>query len=666
VAALRHLPSRLSGLRSDGARRLTLAAGLILSSCTLLLVASPAGAVVTPVVGGHQYGAEPQSEAPPAAAPFSPLAYENGPVVHNSAPYAIYWDPKSVYGEWEGLVSGFVEGVGNASGSLKNVFAVASQYHDASGSAAFNSNFRGAFTDANPFPGAGGCAVGSPCLSDDQIRAELASFISANGLPTGLNPAGGPTPTYFLFTPPGTTVCLGGAGESGHCSKAGSAGEPLCSYHSFTTVNAATVLYAVVSWNPTTACQDGTGTLQKPNNLTEEAKRPGLGLGDVIVNELADEQIATATDPLLSGWHDAGGARNEIPDKCRNEFGNVFHHGLREGPPGEEFNQTFTFNQEPENLRHYYVNDEFDEAALFAGFPGEPCLNEVRMEPEFTSPNPVRSGDSVTFNATASYVDLGIAKANWSFGDGTTTEVNCEGRTPTNGFAPAQCNGSSGVGNPNSVASVVHHYTFGGAYEVVLTETDDSGNVATVAHVLDVSGPSPPAPPAPAGPGANTQGGASSSSASSASATANSTAAGSGAGAGAGAGGTAKQPVATQAVAPQKLASALRSGLVIRYSVNEQVAGRFEVLLASSLARQLGLHGSSAKGLPKGTAAQTVIAKAVLVTTKGGHNTYKLQFSKTTASRLRRLHKVPLMLRLIVHNASSGTTTVLNKLTLTN
>ena len=31
-----------------------------------------------------------------------------------------------------------------------------------------------------------------------------------------------------------------------------------------------------------------------------------------------------------------------------------------------------------------------------------------------------------------------------------------------------------------------------------------------------------------------------------------------------------------------------KSGLVVRYSVNEQVAGRFEVLLASSIARQLG------------------------------------------------------------------------------
>jgi hypothetical protein len=118
---------------------------------------------------------------------------------------------------------------------------------------------------------------------------------------------------------------------------------------------------------------------------------------------------------------------------------------------------------------------------------------------------------------------------------------------------------------------------------------------------------------------------------------------------------------ATQSVAPQSLAAALRGGIVVRYSVSEQVAGRFEVLLASSLAKKLGIHGTPASGLAKGTPAQTVIAKAILVTTKGGHSTYKIKFSKATAARLRKVGKVTLMIRLVVHNAKSPTTTtVLN------
>lgn len=109
------------------------------------------------------------------------------------------------------------------------------------------------------------------------------------------------------------------------------------------------------------------------------------------------------------------------------------------------------------------------------------------------------------------------------------------------------------------------------------------------------------------------------------------------------------------------LSSALKNGLAIRYSVNEQATGRFEVMLASSVAHKLGLKGSPATGLAKGTPPQTIIAKAILVTTKGGAGTYKIKFSKTTAARLSRLRKVSLLIRLVVRNASSPAfTTVLD------
>jgi hypothetical protein len=97
------------------------------------------------------------------------------------------------------------------------------------------------------------------------------------------------------------------------------------------------------------------------------------------------------------------------------------------------------------------------------------------------------------------------------------------------------------------------------------------------------------------------------------------------------------------------------------------VAGRLEVLLTSSIAKRIGLHGTPAAGLPQGTAPQIVIAKAILVTTKGGRSTIKILFGKTTAARLRKLRKVSLMLRLIVRNASSQNpvgTTVISTVTL--
>ncbi len=126
-------------------------------------------------------------------------------------------------------------------------------------------------------------------------------------------------------------------------------------------------------------------------------------------------------------------------------------------------------------------------------------------------------------------------------------------------------------------------------------------------------------------------------------------------------------PVASAAVVSRSLATALKKGLSISYSVNEQVAGQFQVLLASSLAKRVGLHGAPATGLAPGSVPSIVIGKAILVTTRGGRNTVKIFFGKKTAAKLRRLGSVPLTIRLIVRNAASHspqTTTVISAATL--
>ena len=126
-------------------------------------------------------------------------------------------------------------------------------------------------------------------------------------------------------------------------------------------------------------------------------------------------------------------------------------------------------------------------------------------------------------------------------------------------------------------------------------------------------------------------------------------------------------PIVRAAIISKSLPSVTRKGLLVSYSVNEQVAGHFEVLLARSIAHRLHITGSPATGLASGTPPQLVIAKAILVTTKGGASTIKIQLSKRTSQRLRGLHKVSLMLRVIVRNAAShspATATVLTKGTL--
>ena len=53
------------------------------------------------------------------------------------------------------------------------------------------------------------------------------------------------------------------------------------------------------------------------------------------------------------------------------------------------------------------------------------------------------------------------------------------------------------------------------------------------------------------------------------------------------------------------------------------------------------------------------------LSSKGGHGSYRITFSKATAARLRKLRHVTLILRMVVHSASSAlTTTVLNTVNL--
>jgi hypothetical protein len=654
---------------------LTTLAAALAALATCLCFASAANAVVTSV-GGVPFGVQPETSA---SSPITkPLTYGKGPVVHRTAPYAIYWDPNTgeYRGSWEQLISGFLANAGADSGSLGNNFAVITQYSDTTGGRAqYDLTFHGPYTDTDPFPIANNCSEPAPCLTDEQVRTELAKYIDTNGLPAGVNPSSGVTPIYFLFTPPGVSVCLEGSGKNGHCSSQTSE-NPLCSYHSFIPPEGSRtedVLYAVEPWtagnlgtfDPSEVsgkgCQDGEAPIKEPNQigLGPEGEY-SAGLGDLIVNNVADQALSTATDPLFDGWHDTGADTKEVVDKCRNDFlGGENLDPQPESPDphtkaGHRHNQTIGGTP-------YYLNDVFDQAAWYAAYPGVPCINGVNLVPRFTPPGHVSSGELATFSTTESVVSLGISKYNWSFGDGATAEVNCEGRTPTNGFSPAQCSeAGNGATGTNPVGSALHAYTYGGEYKVTLTITDDAGNTASVSHAVNVNGPAPPAKE-----GSSSGGGSSSSGGSSGSTTSGSTTTTAGGGSSTtttgGGSGSGPSVVATAAVTSHSLATALRSGLVVRYSVSQQVAGRFEVLLASSIARRIGLHGPSATGLAKGTPAQTVIAKAILVTAKGGRGTYKILFSKTTASRLRKLHKVTLMIRMVVHNATSPVaTTVLS------
>ena len=395
---------------------------------------------------------------------------------------------------------------------------------------------------------------------------------------------------------------------------------------------------------------------QEPNQLPCPTQYDGTcdhGLADLIINQLSLEQQNIVTNPLLNAWQDAN--NNENTDECRFLYAPTIG-GTDTAEEGSKAGSLFD-----NELEHgtYYLNDAFNLAGVQLPYPGVGCVTHVNFEAVFTAPSTVNSGETVGFDGMESNITLdsaigysaggspqpNYATYTWNFGDGSPV---------VSGFAP----GAPACETPwlsPCAASEFHGYQYGGTYDVTLTVKDVAGNVTSVTHPITVVGPPPPGAPGTGtgGSGPGTGAGA-----------------GSGSGSGSGAGGSGASslpaPVAAYALVSKSLRKATRSGLVVRYSVNEQVAGRFDVLLASSLAHRLKISGTRAVGLPTGTPPQLVVAKAFIVTTKGGRSTVKIQFPKRTAQRLAKLHKVSLMLRLAVRNASRNpvTTTVLSSFTL--
>jgi hypothetical protein len=668
-----------------------LASALAVMIAALTLGAQGAAAKVIEAEG-VQIGVTPHISEEIFQPAGSSLSFENPeghPVMHSSATYAIYWDPTHAYsGDWQHLIDTFLQRVGRQSGSLANVFGVDSQYTDRSGQrAAYKTVFHGAYTDTAPYP-EGGCAdpdelVGEysdeaakldniACLTDAQLREALQGFIAANKLPTGMGTM------YFLLTPPGVTVCAGAGGElSSSCSDTLSE-RGFCSYHAAISPanpiegSASTILYAAIPWTAGglgdghlfdkrsgVECQDSgydpttkTGEQYEPEKSPPEAahqQEPNqlpagqrssdgtfdAGLADLIVNQVAIELQNTVTDPLLDAWQDSAG--NEAIDECRNVFG-LTAGGLvtaqEDTGAGTLFNQAIGGG-------NYYLNDAFDLAALKQIFPGVACIPGANLQPQFTAPNVVNAGEVVGFDASESDVTLDVGQGytgagapyqtyptyEWGFGDGS-------------GVKPPYPPGASPVDEP----AAFHSYTYGGTYEVTLKVTDTGGNTAGVTVPITVVGPAPPSPPSPA-PSTVTSGGTGTKSSSTSAKTSTSSSTS-----------TSKpplpRPVATAIVTTGSLTEALRRGLPVRYSVNQQVAGHFEVLLPSRLAKRLHIKGPTASGLAAGTPPQTVIAYALLVTMHKAHGTLRIVIPQPANARLGHLHTVTLTLRLVVRNAA--------------
>jgi hypothetical protein len=508
--------------------------------------------------------------------------------------------------------------------------------------------------------------------------------------------------------------------------------ESFCSYHSAVnptngvTGDANTILYGVIPWTagglgdghltvndektPAFACQDGgydpsskpAGEQEKKKSKTakeiEEFEKKSLeeqtkqkeaeelegprqqepnqvkcpspdgfcdsGLADLIVNQISVEQQNIVTNPLLNAWQDPN--KHEATDECRNWFAIVLGGdvGAQKGSfAGTLYNQSLAGS-------NYYLNDAFNLAALKLPYPAIACLPGIRLEPQFTAPNPVNANEIVGFDGMESDITLnaGIgfsasgapqpayATYTWNFGDGSPPVVgNAPGAPSANSPAVSPC---VAPWEAPCAASAYHSYQYGGVYEVTLTVSDVGGNTESVSHSVTVTGP-----PAPS---SNP-----------------SEAAGTSAPGGSPAAGTPAPPAVVLPAVPalpptpapvltgfavsKSLKKVVSSGLAVRYTTNEQVAGSIQVLLDGALAKRLGVHGPAATGLPKGAPSSIVVGTAVLVTTKAGQGTIRVKFSSRTAAHLAHTHKLKLTLRLFARNASRQSpqsTTVISTVTL--
>lgn len=639
---------------------------------------------------------------------------EGRPVVSAAKVYAIYWDPEDVYhGNWQQLINGFFFNMSEASGALGDVFAVDTQYADAEGQhATSHTTFAGAYTDTDPYPTLAGCEDPAPltvgkiaCLSGEQVEAELKTFIADNALPKGMDAI------YYLLTPPGVTDCLLGSSGKKDCSdyvegNAESYDDSFCSYHAAINPggnpdgSAETILYAAIPWTAgglgdyhlepqtgATECQDGgwepaqpgKAPAEKPETkpTQQEPNQSGrgpdgsyeAGLADLVIGQIANEQQDIVTDPLLNAWQrhneETGhaGAGEEVTDLCRD----FFAPALGGSTGATEGTGAGTLYDDEVGSDHYYLNNAFNLAAIKVPYPGVPCLKGVSLAPSFTAPANVNAGEVVGFDGMESNITLnegtvysnGKATATyptyeWNFGDGTTVK----------GFAPGAPSQNSPETTPCKLpwlspcaASAFHTYTYGGIYKVTLTAIDVGGNVTSVTESVKVSGPPPPSSEGEGSTPGRSLGVVGSSGSPAVSGAAQSA----GKSAGSSQGGKSKsggpkallsRPVATAIVATTSLSKAVETGLQVRYSVNQQVAGHFEVLIPTKLAKRLKIKGTAAKGLPKGAAPQTVIAYALLITTRSAHGTISISIPKSTGKRLMRLRHVKLTLRLEVRNAS--------------
>ena len=359
------------------------------------------------------------------------LQYYGGRVLHTNETYLVFWDPANQLDpSYKAVIEQYMSDVAADSGQPTNPYSVLTQYGDHSGPIQYQSTYAGAIVDSDPYPAAQ-CSVGTvTCITDDQIRNELNSFISGQGIARPNNRI------FFVVTPAGVESCFDSSNNA--CSN-----QDFCAYHSGFGTLAAPTLYADI---PFTGGDPGCDFGQHPNG----------NFADDTIDSISHENREAIDDPDVwaatsigapIGWYNQ--QFGESSDECAASFSNI------QGPDGAEYTTTI-------NGHHYFIQDDFSNVDLAGG--GSGCVQSGTDTGPSAAFSATVNHARVAFNGAASSdPDPGdsIARYVWDFGDGST-----------------------GTG-----ATVNHVYLTGGTYTARLTVADSEGAFMWIEHDVTTQSP---------------------------------------------------------------------------------------------------------------------------------------------------------------------------------
>jgi PKD domain len=529
----------------------------------------------------------------------NPLCYRGGSVIHSNETFAVTWDPAHAY--WSGTrgyVEQYLRDVADASGSLSDPYALATQYQDGTGRAGNASKYGGGCIDygnpnnssnanttclfgssvqtgpGNNYP-ASGCPVtggsyvdsstpsgdepNTRCLTDSQLQGEIASVVSQTGMLSHTQP--NYTPMVVMLLPASVETCLDSAGNV--CSANSSATAQFCAYHSQVNVGGTVIPYVVEPWTPKTACDEpDDDAIPTPVAVDKLATLAG----ERLVSPISQAEMGAITDPALNGWIAADGSEINDNNGCIPEGNQLDAVSMGHGT--------------------YHIQREWDNGAAIAFDPNTyfGCAPDVLLNPTFVVPSAVDPGDAVVFDGSTTASTLIVPNANyvWDFGDGT------------------------GAVGP----SVVHSYAKGGTFTVTLTVTDRGGNVQTLTEPITVLGsngfPVPPSNPPTSNKPTN----------------------------------TASNGVlqVRMQLLPQGLRGVIRSGIKVQVVSNGPANGIAIVYITRAMAKRVGIkvgHGKTVT-IGEGTVSQIKVGTVVL----------HLHLSRRTAAKLKHVKHATLNVRL--------------------